>query len=125
MINATNILVLALLLLAGNAFAGTQEEIDHLLDFVANTTCKYDRNGTIHDGPEAKDHINMKYDHYRKRIKTSEDFIMYSATKSLISGKKYKIRCPGSEPVFASDWLLDELKTFRKSAQDQTLNIDR
>lgn len=110
-------LFLAMALLAGSALAGTQEEIDHLLNYVANTSCKYDRNGTIHDGPEARDHINMKYEHYKKKVKTAEDFIRYSATKSLISGKKYKIRCPGSEAVFASDWLLDELKAFRENGE--------
>ena len=97
--------------------ADTQQEIDHLLNFVANTFCKYDRNGTIHDGPEARDHINMKYQHYRKKVKTTEDFINYSATKSLMSGKKYKIRCPGSEAVFTSDWLLGELKAFRENGE--------
>ena len=110
-------LILAMVLLAGSTLAGTQEEIDHLLNFVANTSCKYDRNGTIHDGPEARAHLNMKYEHYKKKVKTAEDFIKYSATKSLISGKKYKIRCPGSEAVFSSDWLLDELKAFRKSGE--------
>lgn len=110
-------LTLTLALLAGSAFAGTQQEIDHLLDFVTNTSCMYDRNGTIHDGPEARGHINMKYEHYKKKVKTTEDFIKYSATKSLISGKKYKIRCPGSEAVFASDWLLDELKAFRENGE--------
>jgi len=113
MTQTLNTLILAMALLAGSALAGTQEEIDHLLDYVANTPCKYDRNGTIHDGPDARDHINMKYEHYKKKVKTAEDFIRYSATKSLMSGKKYKIRCPGVEAVFASDWLLDELKVFR------------
>jgi hypothetical protein len=117
MAQTLNTLVLAMALLAGSALAGTQEEIDHLLNYVANTSCKYDRNGTIHDGPEARDHINMKYEHYKKRVKTAEDFIRYSATKSLMSGKKYKIRCPGAEAVLASDWLLDELKVFRENGE--------
>jgi len=110
-------LVLAMALLAGSVLAGTQEEIDHLLDFVRNTSCNYDRNGTIHDGPEARNHINMKYEHHKEKVKTTEDFIKYSATKSMMSGKKYKIRCPDSEAVFASDWLLDELKTFRENGE--------
>jgi len=110
-------LVPTMTLLAGGALAGTQEEIDHLLNYVANTPCKYDRNGTIHDGPEARDHINMKYEYYKKKVKTPEDFIRYSATKSLMSGKKYKIRCPGAEAVFASDWLLDELKVLRENGE--------
>ena len=104
-------------MLAGTVQAGTPEEIEHLLDFVAATPCEYVRNGSIHDGAEARDHINRKYQHYRKKVKTAEDFINYSATGSKISGKKYIIRCPGSADVFASDWLLDELKTFRDDHQ--------
>ena len=117
MIRTLKILALTMALLVGSVLADTQEEIDHLLDFVRNTSCMYDRNGTIHDGPEARDHINMKYEYHKKKVKTTEDFIRYSATKSMMSGKKYKIRCPDSEAVFASDWLLDELKTFRENGE--------
>jgi len=109
-------LILTLILLAGSAVADTQQEIDHLLDFVAKTNCQYDRNGTVHSGLDARDHINMKYEHYRKKVKTAEDFIKYSATKSMMSGKKYKIRCPGAEAVNASDWLLEELHRYRKAS---------
>ncbi len=94
-------------------FADTQQEIDHLLDYVSRTPCKYERNGTMHVGTEAREHIYMKYAHYKKRIRTAEDFIRYSATRSKMSGKKYRIHCPDVEPVYASDWLLAELKRFR------------
>lgn len=104
---------LLLMLLSGNVLAGMQQEIDHLLDYVSLTTCQYDRNGTIHTGPDARDHIKMKYEHYKKKVKTTEDFIKYSATRSMISGRKYKIRCTGSELVNASDWLLEELARYR------------
>ena len=96
----------------------TLQEIDHLLNFVANTSCQYDRNGTIHTGPEARDHINMKYEYYKKKVKTAEDFIEYSATKSKISGRRYKINCTGEESVNASDWLLQELQAFREGQLD-------
>jgi hypothetical protein len=115
--NIRSKIILAIVMLAGSAQAGTQEEIAHLLDFVAATPCEYDRNGSVHDGPEARDHINKKYKHYRKKVKTAEDFIKYSATRSMMSGTKYIIRCPGFADVFASDWLLDELKTFREVQQ--------
>ena len=103
-------------LLVGSVLADTRQEIDHLLEFVANTDCQYDRNGTVHNGPEARDHINMKYEHYRKKVKTSEDFIKYSATKSMMSGRKYKIHCPGSKTMNASDWLLEELQHYRETS---------
>jgi len=95
--------------------ADTQAEIDYLLSFVANTSCQYDRNGTIYEGAEARNHINMKYEHYKRKVKTTEDFIKYSASKSMISGRKYKIHCPDSETVNASDWLLKELHNYRAS----------
>ena len=105
---------LALLMFAGLALADTQQEIDHLLNFVANSDCKYDRNGTVHDGPQARNHMNRKYQYYRKKVKTAEDFIEYSATRSTISGKEYKIRCPGTGVTSSSDWLLDELRRYRQ-----------
>ena len=114
--NIIKALIVTLTLLAGSAVADTQQEIDHLLGYVADTNCQYDRNGTVHSGPEAMDHINMKYEHYRKKVKIAEDFIKYSATKSMMSGKKYKIRCPGAEAVNASDWLLEELHRYRKAS---------
>lgn len=109
------LLILITALLAGSVFADTPAEIDHLLSFVANTSCQYDRNGTIYEGAEARNHINMKYEYYKRKVKTAEDFIKYSATKSMISGRKYKIHCPGSETVNASDWLLEELHHYRAS----------
>ena len=48
------------LLSLNHAFASPQQEIDHLLTFVESTQCKYERNGTIHTGPEAAAHIKRK-----------------------------------------------------------------
>jgi len=110
-------LLLTMILLTGVATADTAEEVDHLLGFVAGSSCQFDRNDTIHNGPEARDHMNMKYEYYRKKVKTVEDFIKYSATRSKLSGRKYKIHCPGSSEMNASDWLLNELKDFRRSGQ--------
>ena len=108
---------LTMILLAGVAAADATSEISHLLDFVAGSPCQFDRNGTIHNGPEARDHMNMKYEHYRKKVTTAEDFIKYSATRSKLSGNKYKIHCPGSSEMNASDWLLNELQEFRNGGQ--------
>jgi len=103
-----------LLLFAGAVLADTKQEIDHLLDYVAKTDCKYDRNGTVHDGPEARDHMNRKFQYYRKKAKTAEDFIKYSATRSTVSGREYKIRCPGASVISSREWLLDELLRYRQ-----------
>lgn len=96
------------------SFAGVKEkEIKHLLKFVATTQCQYERNGDLHNGKEAAAHIKKKYDHYKNKIKTTADFIKYSATKSTMSGKPYLIHCEGKSTVESKLWLEMELKRFR------------
>ncbi len=34
-----------------------------------------------------------------------------------LSGKRYKIHCPDSQVMDTSDWLLNELREFRKSGE--------
>ena len=53
---------LSILFLSSFAFSSTQTEISHLLKFVSETQCQYERNGTMHTGKEAKNHIQKKYD---------------------------------------------------------------
>jgi len=107
--------VIVLIVISGGAIADTQKEIEHLLSFVTNTSCKYERNGTLYDGGEAKNHIKNKYDYFTDKINSAEDFIKYSATKSTMSGKKYKIHCSNLPVQNSSDWLLVELTKFRAS----------
>jgi hypothetical protein len=93
--------------------ASNQDEISHLLNFVASTDCKYERNGTLHNGAEAVKHITKKYNYFKDDIETTEDFILYSATKSKMSGKYYKIHCANQAAIKSRDWLLSELMAFR------------
>ena len=109
------VITILLSLLSFNVFASTQDEIAHLLKFVETTECKYERNGTMHSGAEAVEHINKKYQYYADDIKSTEDFIKYSATKSKMSGKYYKIHCANADVVKSQEWLLTELKMYRKS----------
>lgn len=110
----TAIFLILLSMLSLNAFAATQDEINHLLSFVASTDCEYERNGTMHNGAEAVKHINKKYEYFSDEIKSAEDFIKYSATKSKMSGKHYKIHCSNEKVIKSKDWLLIELKAYRK-----------
>jgi len=103
------------MILSNAAYADTQKEITHLLDFVANTACKYERNGTLYGGIEAQAHIKKKYQYFIDKIKSAEDFIKYSATQSTMSGKKYKILCENLPVQYSADWLLEELKNYRQS----------
>ena len=108
-------LIFASLFFIGTAIADTQQEIDHLLEFVASTTCQYERNGNVYDGARAVKHINRKYEYFKDEINSAEDFIKYSATKSTMSGKHYKIHCSNVPVQNSSDWLLDELQKYRQT----------
>jgi len=94
---------------------GTQLEIQHLLAYVKSTDCQYERNGTQHTGVEAVEHIKKKFDYFLDDIKTAEDFIEYSATKSKMSGRKYKVHCKGMSEQTSHDWLTKELQLYRNS----------
>tara|TARA_R110000868_G_scaffold364037_5_gene626813 strand:- start:100218 stop:100541 length:324 start_codon:yes stop_codon:yes gene_type:complete len=98
-----------------HVIASTQDEINHLLRFVASTDCKYERNGTIHNGKEAAEHIRKKYEYFSDDIESAEDFIKYSATKSKMSGKYYKIHCRSEATMKSQDWLLSELQVYRQA----------
>lgn len=93
--------------------ADMQNEITHLLSFVKNTQCQYERNGTSHTGVEAVEHIQTKYNYFKDEIDSAEKFIKLSATKSTMSGKYYMIRCEGRSKVKSQEWLLQELTSYR------------
>ena len=88
-------------------------EVDHLLAFVKNSGCIINRNGTDHPAEEGVSHIQNKYDYFRDDIKSTEEFIEYSATKSTMSGGYYMVTCPGKEAIKTQDWLLTELNKYR------------
>lgn len=105
--------LLLLLMFSFSSLASNQDEIVHLLKFVAATECVYERNGSMHSGSEAVEHIKKKYSYFEDDIKTAEDFIKYSATKSKMSGKYYKIHCDANSPINSRDWLTTELNVYR------------
>jgi len=101
---------------------GMKSEIDHLLSYVEMTVCQYERNGSVHSGRDAAEHIKKKYDYFKDEITSTEKFIELSATKSTMSGKYYLIHCPGKPAVRSQDWLLDELKIYRATIANRPAN---
>ena len=99
--------------------AQTRAEISHLLAYLATSDCDFDRNGSWHDAPEARDHLQHKLDYLEKRslVGTTEDFISRAASSSSISGEEYLVRCPGATPVKSRDWLTEELARYRAKPQ--------
>lgn len=111
------IIVLVVLLYSTFLLGGQQyeKEISYLLDTVKMTECKYERNGDLHDGYEASEHMNNKYNYYKKKIKTAEDFIRLCATKSTMTGKKYRILCKDDQAYNSDEWMNEKLEEFRSN----------
>jgi hypothetical protein len=89
-------------------------EIDYLIGYLQTSDCQMIRNGKANSGEDGAKHVRRKYDHFRDKISSTEEFIAYSATKSTMSGRLYEVQCPGEEPVPSSEWLLEELEVHRK-----------
>jgi hypothetical protein len=107
----------ALLLAACAARAeAPPDEVEYLLSAIEASGCQFDRNGSVHDSAEARDHIARKYRYVKKRVDSSEEFIEYAASRSSISGKPYHIVC-GEERVASETWLLESLQRYRDEAQ--------
>jgi hypothetical protein len=88
-------------------------EIAYLIGFVRHSPCTFIRNGTEYAGPAAADHVQSKYDYYKDQIKTVQDFIDRAATKSMLSGEPYQVRCPGGPTIKAADWLRTEFAAYQ------------
>ena len=91
------------------------DEINHLLDYISNSSCVFMRNGSEHSALDAVEHIKKKYEYYKEDIDSAEEFIEFSASKSTFSKKAYYIQCPGESEVTSRQWLLEELTRYRKS----------
>lgn len=90
-----------------------RDEIDHLLDFVAASSCTFVRNGTEYPAEKAREHLAGKFRHVSSRLATAEDFIEQLATRSSTSGESYHVKC-GTTDKLVGAWLTDELNRYRK-----------
>ncbi|HEY1058289.1 MAG TPA: DUF5329 domain-containing protein [Limnobacter sp.] len=92
-----------------------QREIEHLLAFVEQSPCEFNRNGSWYTTKDAVKHIRRKYQYLLDRdlTDTAELFIERAASESSFSGKAYQVRCPGQAVVRSGDWLRAELARYR------------
>ncbi len=100
---------------AGQPGNETIREINQLIVFVKTSQCRFYRNGAWHEASSAAEHILRKYDYVQKKglINSTEDFIKYAATKSSMTGRKYKVQCGDKEAIDCADWLTAELHQIR------------
>lgn len=92
-----------------------KSEIDHLLNFVATSSCTFVRNGTEYPSDKAREHLASKYQFAGSKITTADEFIKYLATESSMSGELYHVKCKGVDKL-SGVWLSDELARFRKAS---------
>lgn len=92
-----------------------KSEIDHLLNFVATSSCTFVRNGTEYPSDKAREHLASKYQFAGSKITTADEFIKYLATESSMSGELYHVKCKGVDKL-SGVWLSEELARFRKAS---------
>ena len=79
-----------------------------------SSECRFYRNNKEHTPEEAVAHMKRKYAHFKDKIKTPEDFIRLTATKSLISGKRYYVILKDGKKMTSEAWLLKALENYRQ-----------
>jgi len=109
-------ILLLFLFFANGVFASDSEEIQYLLSFISSSNCTFIRNGNEHPAAKAREHLEMKYNHAKRRIHTAEDFIDKIASRSSLSRKQYTIRC-GTTILPTKQWLEEALKLHRTSTE--------
>ena len=87
-----------------------EEEINHLIQAVANSNCEFVRNGDRYD---ANDHLRLKYRRGKRYATSAENFIDRLASKSSWSGNPYSMVCQDSGEHSSNSWLHAELLFLR------------
>ncbi|MCD7099504.1 DUF5329 domain-containing protein [Stenotrophomonas sp. MMGLT7] len=99
----------------GRANTQAQVEIHALLDGLATSSCRFQRNGTWYDGERARAHLQRKYAYLQRRglAVDAEAFIEQAASRSSVSGRVYRVACPGQPERDASPWFRERLQQLR------------
>ena len=111
------LVTVVLLLASARAAAAQNAELDttiqHLIEFVKQSDVQFERNFSSHDSLEAAQHIEKKYQHFKGEIDTAEKFIELCATRSLVTGKQYRVILVDGEALPSGEWLNLELARYR------------
>lgn len=119
---ATTLLLLALLQVAVAVAAPLPEparaEVMAVLDRLAASGCRFERNGTWYSAAEAREHLLTKLAQAERRasLRTAEAFIDRAASASSVSGRAYRVRCGDGAPIESRPWLHRQLQEVRASA---------
>jgi len=94
-----------------------QARIEYLIESVAALNgARFIRNGAEFNSREAADHLRVKLRNAGSRVRTAEDFILYCATGSSMSGEKYRIRFADGRTVDTANFLRGKLAAYAEQA---------
>jgi len=103
---------------ASAASPDTEREIKHLLAQIRRSDYRFTYSVLGSDKSKSGTVLYLqlyaKYKTYKNVISSAEDFIDKVATTT-IGGEPYRVVINSDQTVALSDWLTDELKTFRQS----------
>lgn len=66
-------------------------KILYLINRIKFSSYRFERNGIAYEGSRAASHLLMKYTAVKDRIETAEQFVLYIAAGSSLSGRPYYI----------------------------------
>lgn len=97
--------------------AAAAREVDQLIVAVGTSGCQFQRNGHWYPPSQAQAHLRKKYEWLLKRdlVASAEQFIERAGSESSLSGRAYRMRCPGQAQMASAAWLRARLLQLRRS----------
>jgi hypothetical protein len=91
------------------------QEVKHLLGFIEQSGCDFNRNGTWANAKAAQAHVMNKFEYLLRqdKIATALDFIEKAASESSMTGTPYQVKCGKAAPILSRAWLTEELKKYQ------------
>ena len=91
------------------------QEVKHLLGFIEQSGCEFNRNGSWSDARAAVAHVKMKFDYLlqKDKIASAADFIDKAASESSLTGTPYQVKCGKAAAVLSRAWLSQELARYQ------------
>ncbi|MFL2502600.1 MAG: DUF5329 family protein [Luminiphilus sp.] len=94
------------------AVTDAETEIQLLIHAVRESSCDFDRNGTLYSAETAAEHLELEYTRGKRYADSAEAFIEHLATGSSWSGEPYWMICDGDK-ISSAEWLAEQLEGSR------------
>ncbi|NDY92448.1 YfeK family protein [Ideonella livida] len=106
---------------AAPSAAPVRAEIEALLARLQSSGCQFQRNGTWHEAPQAREHLLRKLAAVEERttVRSTEQFIELAASRSSLSGQAYQVRCGTTPAQNSQPWLSRELAALRGETRNR------